>query len=105
MRLVGARCEKILRQEYWYKGELVESVNALHFKVAGGPWYRVFFDGGVFFDRGETDPRECAWAASDCRYPLVDLSRERALAGKLVLVRARMTRLSSQGSSRRSSKV
>jgi hypothetical protein len=37
--------EKLIAQEYWYKGKLDEAANVIWLKISG-KWFRLYFDYG-----------------------------------------------------------
>ncbi|WP_148261962.1 hypothetical protein [Methylomonas methanica] len=77
--------EKLIAQEYWYKGELVEAANVLWLKVSG-KWHRLYFDYGIVFWRESNEEPHYVKpdANEDYDYPLNDLTEKYNLYGKTI---------------------
>src|SRR5690349_9428894 len=85
--LVGAHCEALIAQEFWYGGERVSPANVLFLKTRAGSWQRIVLDGGVLFWRTEAEPSFPTLADDSPEYgqhPLVDLAAQHALVGRRI---------------------
>jgi hypothetical protein len=48
--VAGARCEALLLQAHYYRGQLVNEANVLFLRLAGGGgWHRIFIEADVVF--------------------------------------------------------
>ena len=84
--IAGATCSRLVVQEAWYRGELVEPANLLFLQVDGSRWIRCFIDAGFFGWRAAEAPVQisAAEAAPEFEYPLVDLTaRLRAIGSQV----------------------
>lgn len=47
--VTGERCESILLQAHYYRGQLVNEANVLFLRLAESGWQRIFIEAGVIF--------------------------------------------------------
>jgi hypothetical protein len=82
--LAGQRCDALLVQQYWHKGELYEPANVIYMQFAGN-WHRLFFDRGIIFWRTcESRPERNADIQDEFSYPLIDLGTQLGLTGVML---------------------
>jgi hypothetical protein len=83
--LAGQRCNAVLCQQYWHRGELVEAANVV-FLCFEGRWHRLYFDYAIVFWRtAESGPEPFQAPELESDYPVVDLAEERGLRGVRLL--------------------
>ncbi|PPD04180.1 MAG: hypothetical protein CTY29_06665 [Methylobacter sp.] len=77
--------EKLIAQEYWYKGKLNEAANVIWLKISG-KWFRLYFDYGIVFWRESNEEPHYVKpeANEDYDYPLNDLTEKYNLSGKAI---------------------
>jgi hypothetical protein len=84
--LAGTTCESFICQQYWYAGTLAADVHVLYLKIIDGPWYRFFFDYGVFFCKQVDAPD--VWQTSphdEHHYPQIDIASRYDLNGRTIV--------------------
>jgi len=80
--LIGSRCDALLVQQFWMRGELVSSANVLLAKFEG-VWFRVCLDGGVVFWRSDVPaPAALSVPEEGWDYPHVDVATPNGLIGQ-----------------------
>ena len=77
--------EKLVVQEYWYKGAIEEPANVIWLKVEGN-WHRLYFDCGIIFWRVSQKEPNYSMPEPDEEYdyPLIDLTEKYELDGKQI---------------------
>jgi len=74
--IVAATCTRLVVQEAWYQGELVEPANLVFLELDASRWIRCFIDAGFFGWREAEAPSKIPSDVADPEfdYPLVDLT-------------------------------
>ena len=84
-RLTNQLCERLICQEYWYKGKQVQQVDVLYISV-NGHWHQLYFEEGIVFWRTQLhEPIPVGQQeGSPFDYPLVDLGQKYALEDSMI---------------------
>ncbi len=84
--LRGGVCRRLIRQEFWYRGERQEEANVVFLQVAREnttTWHRFFIDAGVCFWKTVDEPDACtAMPEEECHYPQIETTEQYGLAGR-----------------------
>jgi hypothetical protein len=76
IHLIGQACERLLCQQYYFDGELLDEANVLFLGLASGAWVRFFYDSGKFFWRDEAIPSlpSITHPTDQYHYPITELT-------------------------------
>jgi hypothetical protein len=83
--LQGCICTGLVRQEYWFEGQLSEDANVFYLQVDHGLWHRFLIDGGVVFWKivNSLDERDTA-VSDQYHYPQIEIANQTGLFGRRV---------------------
>ncbi len=77
----GAKCEALVCEEYFHKGQLSSAANVVWLKL-NGRWHRFFFDCGVLnWRRSETSPKAYSMSELEGDVRLADIGERFGLIG------------------------
>jgi hypothetical protein len=83
--IAGQRCEALIGQQYWYRGELTGDPDVLFLKLTDDSWHKVFIDAGVLFWKLVDGPDPPAEDVDyGFKWTLTDVGGSRGLVGKVL---------------------
>jgi len=83
--LKGSICTALVRQEYWYQGELDEQAHILYLQVDNIQWHRFLIDQPVLFWKVVNSPDEWNTKPNDeYHYPQYEIAASSGLYGRVI---------------------
>lgn len=83
-RLASLRCEGVLCEQYWYRGELDDPANVIYLRFESR-WHRLTFDNGIVFWRMRSEsPAPYLMPELEAEVKLDDLGARLGLVGRVL---------------------